>query len=1070
MALSGKVSTTFGPSGHYTLELDWSATQNTANNTSTITGQMWMWSDSSWSMYASATKYGNQKMNGTNYGISQAGVNTGGGVWLKLGAQQSWTLNHNSDGTCSFTWGGDFNFGGVSINGTVINDVVLPTTTMYLDTIPRQSTISSGVSWTAGTSNLGVTLSVASSSYHHTLTLEVQDTGGTWHIAATRTNIGSSTTMVFTNSEITNMYTWNSGYENRPATLYCDTYDSSGTHIGSQTSQSGYMYAVATATSTFGTSNTFTIGSSLSYNINNNYLSGATDLTTWSYDFQLTFGGFTKTWPNNTLQTGTLTLSSSDIDSMYAQIPTANSGIGSIRTLMYYNRVSTEDGKPTTDATNVTANVDMTTSVPAFSANPTYQDGNNTVVGITGNGQYIVQNQSDLQVMLNCSQQATPKNHATISSYTCTVNNVTVQQSNNAPSTKPTLALATNAGSTLPANTTYYVVYTWTLSGMETFMSPENSIAVPSGATDNITITVPSFPTGVTQANVYVSTSSNTETLQGHITASAGTLTLSAPLVSGAMMPMMMFDMGKVNSGTANTFVVAAIDSRGNQTTVSQTFNLIPYQPPVLNTTSSRASGFDVVTTVTCSGSYSQVLIGGSPKNTIVSAQYRFKKTTVTSYPTTGAGSPTSFTGLAPSGGTYPQMSATPDDGTGVGGLDNTSAFNIQVIVVDTFGNTATYLANSTTYNVGNTFTTNTVNAGIPILFVDTVNKSVGINQFPVNTNSVEITGNMYVTGNSYVGAIAASATPYVFTVRNWSNVSAGGAQYIAGWQGTQYWGLGTDASTGDMYVKLGVTNNTGVWQSQNANLRVSGNLDVNGGTVIIDNKSTSTNVGMEIGSQSLTTNAYAFIDFHSGTTNSNDYDCRIISYGGTSAIGQGTMTLYASNFNFTNGPVNGQLYHNASTYFKINAYAGYSSGQAYLWYDATSAYLNFWNQANGVIGLKASAFTVSSDRQLKTNIQEDNNVALDKINNTKVYNYQMIEDFNEYEPVGEDTTEVQKKRTKDRSEVRVRKGLIVDETPEELVVNGDSIDLYAMNAMMWKAIQELSSQLSFLETQIKRR
>lgn len=795
---------------HIVGQINWSESQqNSSADTSVVYAEMRLWRNNT-----GYTSYGTDNfwvsINGTtiNSGNESYSLTYNSNTLMVSG---SVTVTHNADGTKSITigWGGGGGSGGVfTVNGG--------SGTATLDTLPRASTISSGVSWTAGTQNLGVTLNVASSSFHHTLTLEVQDTSNAWHIAATRTNIGSSTTMVFTQTEITNMYTWNNAYEWRPATLYVDTYDSSGNHIGSQQSASGYMYAVATATATIGTGNTWAIGTNPTYSINN-YQSGSSG--GFTYDLVFSMGSFSKTFTDLTAQTGTLTFTSTDVTNMYNATPNSNTLSGTVRCRMKYNEVYTEDGASSNgsgeDSTNVTATVTVSGNTPMFSASPTYQDGNSTVVGITGSNQYIVQNQSDLQVMLNCSQMAMGQNGATISSYTCTVNGVTVQQANNAPLTKPALALATNAGSTLPANTTYYVVYTWTLNGNETFMSPENSITVPSGATDNITITVASFPTGVTAANIYVSNSSNTETYQGQVTSSGGTFTLSSPLVSGRMMPMMMFDMGKVNSGTANTITTTAIDSRGNSTSVTSTFNIVPYAPPSITTTSTRASGFDVAVTTTCSGTYSRCTIGGTDKNTIVSAQYQFKKTTASSYPTTGAGAPTSFSGLAPSSGTLPQMTASPNDGTGVGGLDNTAAFNIMVIVVDNFGNTATYLANNTTYNIGNTVITNTVTAGIPILFVDTSsNKSVGIGAFPSYANVLQL------------GSVSTTANPTNLVIGNWSNASAGAAQIIGGWQGSNFWGIGTKSnSSSDLVVKVGGSGSNGVWNSNKVALETSGGL-----------------------------------------------------------------------------------------------------------------------------------------------------------------------------------------------------------------------------------------------------
>lgn len=650
MALSGTIySGTFGPSGHYKLRMTWTATQSVTNNTSTVTVQMALWSDSSWSMYTSTSHSGNISIDPsgsvgvTNHAISSS-INTNGGVWVNLGSAQSQTITHNSDGTMSFVLDGDFNFTGITVSGTAMPDEGFTATTCTLDTIPRASTISSSVSWTAGTSNLGVTLATASSSFHHTLTLQVQDTTSTWHTVATRTSIGSSTTMSFTNSEITNMYTYINGYENRPATLYVDTYDSSNNHIGSQQSKTGTMYAVATAITTFGTSNKWTLSTSLPYNITSGFILGASDQTTWSYDFVLTLGSFTKTWTNSYLQSGNLTLTSTEVDSMYGQMTTANSKTGTIRTRMYYNSVSTEDGNPTSDTTTVTFNTDVSVCAPTFTPTITYKDNDSKISGVTGSTSTIVQNQSDLYV--TSTGLAVGQKSATISSYTCTVNGVAVQA------------------------------------------------AVPASGT------------------------------------------------------VVNFDMGKVNSGTNNTISVTAIDSRGNTVTKTSTFTLLPYSPPVVSTSSTRASGFDVAVTTTCSGSFTSIKVATVEKNGIASVKYQFKKTTTSTYPTTGAGSPTAFVVTA-TGTTFSTTAVYPDDGTGVGGLDNTASWNVQVIVTDNFGNTASYLTNTASYNIGNSVQTNTVAAGIPILFVDSSLKSVGVGKFPTNSNALELAGDIYMTNGS---------------------------------------------------------------------------------------------------------------------------------------------------------------------------------------------------------------------------------------------------------------------------------------------------------------------------------
>ena len=88
---------------------------------------------------------------------------------------------------------------------------------------------------------------------------------------------------------------------------------------------------------------------------------------------------------------------------MYAQIPSANSGTGTIYCETIYN-----GSVIGTSTCSFTAKV--TNSNPTFSAsNITYKDTNSTITAITGNNQHIVRNQSTLQVTFT---GATGKNSA----------------------------------------------------------------------------------------------------------------------------------------------------------------------------------------------------------------------------------------------------------------------------------------------------------------------------------------------------------------------------------------------------------------------------------------------------------------------------------------------------------------------------------------------------------------------------------------------------------------------------------------------------------------------------------
>lgn len=101
------------------------------------------------------------------------------------------------------------------------------------------------------------------------------------------------------------------------------------------------------------------------------------------------------------------------------------------------------------------------------------------------------------------------------------------------PSTAPTLNQI--AGGAL-SNRTYYVKYTWANTDGESLPSAQSTLVINTNYI--VTVTVPSFPPGITKAKVYASTVSGSETYQAEITTSGGTWTEpTSGLVSGAPLP-----------------------------------------------------------------------------------------------------------------------------------------------------------------------------------------------------------------------------------------------------------------------------------------------------------------------------------------------------------------------------------------------------------------------------------------------------------------------------------------------------------------------------------------------------
>lgn len=391
---------------------------NNSANTSDVYVEMRMWrNNTGYTSYGSDYFY--VDVNGSRVGATVSYSLTYNSNTLLVSGTVG--VTHNSDGTktISIGWGGGGGSGGVfTVNGG--------SGSATLTTIPRASTVSSSISWTAGTQDLPINLNVASSSFHHSIQIFVADTSGVYGNAiGQRDNIGTSTTWQFTQAEITTIYSRNNMYENRPVIVRVFTYDQYGTQIGGYQDATGTVYAVPTANATINGNNSFNIGTSIPYALNN-YTTGTSG--GFTYDFILTFGSFSKTISNVTAQSGNLTLTTTDVTNLYNATPNANSISGTVTVRTKYNGVYTEDGIPSTHDTSVTAIVASGSSNPTFtSAGVTYYDDNtqNGTTAITGNSAYIVQNQSNVTVKIPLANKAVSKNGATMSTYSATLNGVT---------------------------------------------------------------------------------------------------------------------------------------------------------------------------------------------------------------------------------------------------------------------------------------------------------------------------------------------------------------------------------------------------------------------------------------------------------------------------------------------------------------------------------------------------------------------------------------------------------------------------------------------------------------------
>lgn len=399
MALSGSFGNTFRTG--YRLQIDWTATQSISANTSTVTAKMYLISlGSDYSINSSATKTGANIIDGTTYTFSGAGLADLNANQKKLLATDTKTITHNSDGTKTFSLDGYFDLE-ITLGGTYYGTVNLTATSFTLDTIPRKSTLSSSANWTAG-NDLAVSISRASSSFSHTIVVKVDGV-----TIATKTGVTTSTTFDFTLDQNTTIFTELAQGASKGSTIEITTYTgsgSSGTNLGTNT----YSGTCTAPTASTGSIPDFNIGDSPTVTISRVNLSATTQLT---HTVAMTFGTYSP--PSKTGVGTSVAFDTMVASSMYNQVTTAKSKTGTITVTTYFNGVQVRSA--TTDSFTAT----VTNSAPIFSAsNISYDDSNTTTTAITGNNQYIIQNQSQLRAYVNTG--ATFQNGATFSKYVIT--------------------------------------------------------------------------------------------------------------------------------------------------------------------------------------------------------------------------------------------------------------------------------------------------------------------------------------------------------------------------------------------------------------------------------------------------------------------------------------------------------------------------------------------------------------------------------------------------------------------------------------------------------------------------
>ncbi|MCD4839759.1 DUF859 domain-containing protein [Neobacillus sedimentimangrovi] len=603
MALSGSIIKNIG--SHNRLQIDWTATQDIANNKSIVTSKFWLGGiDQYGEIRASSTRTGTHKINGNSVSFTNTSA-VGANSW-KLLHTHVVEVPHNADGTKTFNITGTYDLG-VTLSGDYYGVQTL-SKDFTLNPIPRASKITSKPTWTAGNS-VYVSVSSASSAFRHVAVFWVKNASGGWVEVARSAKFATSITHTFTDAQNKTIFQCLAGEPWRQSCITIETYNGS-TFIGEQDEAANYDWVYAPNASTLSLPSSVDITKSLTGTIltANTKFSHRVRLTYTTAVGSKTYHEILPTTPYSNASSFTLDTNTIKND-LYAQCPNAQYWNGKITIWTYFDGVQVQSPKEYTVKFNV---ID---SKPTYTVPPTYKDIDTITTTLTQNPSLIIQGKSKVQVTIPASSKAVAKNGATMSHYVITL-----------------------AGKSESRNY----------------------------STSDIVVV-----------------------------------------------------FNEIQASSDTTLTVKAVDSRGFSTEVYTTVTVLPYSPPTLTASAKRKSGFEDLTTISLTGTFSTL----NGKNSLQKVQYRWKKNTDTSF-----SSWDSFT-YTTSGTTF---TATPETQT----FESTSAYTVEYSVTDKLGTVTVQQV---------------VSEGVPILFIDSKKKSIGVGKFPSSDNTLETAGATTIGGNASV-------------------------------------------------------------------------------------------------------------------------------------------------------------------------------------------------------------------------------------------------------------------------------------------------------------------------------
>jgi hypothetical protein len=408
MARSGSFSRNVND--HWRVRCTWEASQNVGGNYSDVTLRVyWESTDSYGSTYTSASKSGDATINGNTSGFTFSARLSGRDS--KLIKTHTVRVSHNSDGSKSISLSANVGIE-LTLSGTYYGNISV-SDTVTLDTIPRESKMTSSASFTAG-SDRSITIQRFSSKFRHEVELYVGNrSADTWnHIKQVAFGAGdTSENTSFSTAEKKAIFTEMNGASSKDTMMILQTYNGDD-FIGSI-----YYYGTVSAPKA-------TTVNSVNGQVGANERDVWIDQTTIGVGLQrhdsefdhkviFTVGSFKKEF--NGVGTGVdWTPTTTERNSIYAQMPNDTSMDGNIEVQTFYQGVQVRSG------TDNDINFYVRNSNPSMSTSAvTYADTNTTTSTLTGSNQQIVQGKSTVRVTIGSAP--TIRNGATFSNYVITL-------------------------------------------------------------------------------------------------------------------------------------------------------------------------------------------------------------------------------------------------------------------------------------------------------------------------------------------------------------------------------------------------------------------------------------------------------------------------------------------------------------------------------------------------------------------------------------------------------------------------------------------------------------------------